>query len=258
MVKLNYNIYGEGEPLIVLHGLFGSARNWNAVAKVLSRDRRIITVDLRNHGDSEHTEAMTYQEMADDIHHLTVELGLATTGLLGHSMGGKAAMAFALSYPGKTDALMVVDIAPVDYQPHYRDYIDAMQALPLGRIRNRTEADKLLQSAGVADAMIRQFLLQNLIREGEEYRWRINLPVLKQSLQELASFPREWPSGSYEGPACFLAGGESDYIQPRHYSEIARYFPGARVETIEEAGHWIHAQKPDAVVSAVRTFMDYQ
>lgn len=256
MAKLNYNIQGEGEPLIILHGLFGSARNWNTVAKELSRDRQVITVDLRNHGDSEHTDDMTYAEMVDDIGSLMKELGITSTVLLGHSMGGKVAMGFALSYPEKTDAVIVVDIAPVAYDPVHIEFIDAMLSLPLAEIRNRADADERLHEAGITNIMIRQFLLSNLTRSNGGYAWRLNLPVLRKCMPDLAGFPSDWPAAPYEGPACFLAGGESDYIPPKHYQVISRLFPGASVHTIEGAGHWVHAEKPEAFVSEVRDFLN--
>ncbi|MEX2524258.1 MAG: alpha/beta fold hydrolase [Gammaproteobacteria bacterium] len=256
MAKLNYNIHGEGQPLIVLHGLFGSSRNWNTVAKELARDRQVIAVDLRNHGDSEHTETMTWINMVEDIDTLMTELGIASAALLGHSMGGKAAMAFALSLPQKTDALIVADIAPVAYEPVHIELIDAMLSLPLDEIHNRAEAEQHLLDAGVADSMVRQFLLSNLTRSNGSYVWRLNLPVLRESMPDMAGFPEDWPAAPYEGPARFLAGGESDYILPKHYQVISRLFPRATVHTIEGVGHWLHAEKPEAFVSEVRDFLN--
>jgi len=256
MAKLNYNIHGEGEPLIVLHGLFGSSRNWNTVAKVLARDREVVAVDLRNHGDSEHTETMTWMDMVGDIDTLMTELGIASAALLGHSMGGKAAMAFALSLPQKTDALIVADIAPVAYHPVHIELIDTMLSLPLAEIQNRADAEERLREAGIVDTMVRQFLLSNLTRSNGGYVWRLNLPVLRQNMPDIAGFPDDWPGAPYNGPVRFLAGGNSDYILPKHYQAISRLFPRAAVQTIEGAGHWLHAEKPEAFVSEVRDFLN--
>jgi len=255
MAKLNYNIHGEGEPLIVLHGLFGSGRNWNSVAKELARHRQVITLDLRNHGDSKHTDTMTYADMAGDIEWLMAELGLHSAALLGHSMGGKVAMAFALSQPKRTDALMVADIAPVEYRFTFTGFIDAMLSLPVDEIRNRGDADEWLREAGIKDDMVRAFLLQSLVRHDGAYAWQLNLPVLQEYMQELASFPSDWPVHHYDGPVRFLAAGESDYLQPRYYPVISELFPEADVRTIEGAGHWLHADKPETFVREVRDFL---
>ena len=256
MVKLNYNSNGEGKPLLILHGLFGSSRNWNAVAKELAADYRVITVDLRNHGDSGHDPDMTYPAMVVDLVQLLDELALPDAVMLGHSMGGKAAMGFALSHPDRTAGLIVVDIAPVSYPPGHMPLIRAMQSLPLSEIASRGDAETHLQAAGVDEPLIRQFLLQNLARDGGGYRWRLNLEALRRHLADLASFPDDWPHSSYAGPACFLAGERSDYILPRHHGEIIRLFPEAVIETVESAGHWVHADRPEAVIAAVRTFME--
>lgn len=256
MVELNYNITGEGQPLLILHGLFGSSRNWNAVAKQLAADFRVIAVDLRNHGDSGHDADMTYPAMVDDLEHLLDALDLTAATLLGHSMGGKAAMGFALTSPGRTRGLMVVDIAPVSYRPENLALIEAMQSLPLAELQSRADAEARLEKAGVADAIIRQFLLQNLVRRDQGYAWRLNLEALHRHLGDLASFPDDWPHETYGGPACFLAGARSDYILPRHNGEIVRRFPEAVIETVDDADHWVHADRPDAVIAAVRSFMD--
>jgi len=255
MVRLNYNIQGDGEPLLILHGLFGSARNWSGIAKRLGRDYQIITVDLRNHGDSGHAAAMTYEDMVADLDGLLQELELETAYFLGHSMGGKAAMGFALTHPGKTAGLVVVDIAPVPYRSAHQPFLDAMQSLPLAQLSGRDDAAARLQAAGVTDAVIRQLLLQNLVRRDEGYAWRLNLKALRQHMDELASFPRDWPHAGYTGPVCFLAGGASDYVRPEYYPEIRRLFPAATIKTLENAGHWVHADQPEAFTEAVRDFM---
>ncbi|MEJ2760189.1 MAG: alpha/beta fold hydrolase [Gammaproteobacteria bacterium] len=255
MAQLNYNILGEGKPLIILHGLFGSSRNWNGIAKRLAADYCAITVDLRNHGESDHAPDMTYPDMVSDIDRLLDQLELPGAWLLGHSMGGKAAMGFALTHPGKTRGLIVVDIAPVDYHAGNLALIEAMLSLPVMEITSRADADARLEAAGVADAVIRQFLLQNLVRRVDHYEWRLNLEALHRHMDDLASFPDRWPHASYDGPACFLAGSRSEFILPQHHEAIRRLFPAASIRTIENADHWVHADQPDAVIEAVREFM---
>lgn len=255
MINLNYNILGKGKPLIILHGLFGSSRNWNSVAKTLAADYRAITVDLRNHGESGHAPGMTYPDMVADLDQLLDKLELPGAWLLGHSMGGKAAMGFALTHPQRTQGLIVVDIAPVDYHAGNLPLIEAMQSLPLAELGSRADADARLEAAGVADPVLRQFLLQNLVRRGDGYAWRLNLEALRRHVDDLAAFPVDWPHAAYDGPACFLAGARSDYIQPGHYPVISRLFPAASIRTIEDADHWVHADRPDAVIEAVREIM---
>jgi pimeloyl-ACP methyl ester carboxylesterase len=254
MAKLNYNEYGEGKPLIIMHGLFGSARNWNSIAKALAGDRRVFAVDLRNHGDSPDTGSMTYPEMVADLQELLDGLGLPAAALLGHSMGGKVAMAFALSHPERTEALMVADIAPVVYSGNFMKFIDAMLALPLEKIRSRSEADEHLREAGIEAAMVRQFLLQSLVRGKHGYAWQLNLKTLRKSLTELSGFPADWPR-PYTGPVCFLSGTDSDYLLPEHRDVIRALFPAATLRSIEGAGHWLHAEKPEAFVREVRDFL---
>jgi esterase len=255
MVRLNYNIQGDGEPLLILHGLFGSARNWSGIARRLGEVYRVIAVDMRNHGGSGHADAMSYADMVDDLYGLLQELELDTAYFLGHSMGGKAAMGFALTHPGKTAGLIVVDIAPVSYRTDHLPFLDAMQSLPLAELAGREDAAARLQAAGVTDDVIRQFLLQNLVRRDGGYAWRLNLQALRQHMDDLASFPQDWPHASYTGPAGFLAGDASNYVRPEYYPEIRRLFPAATIKTLENAGHWVHADQPEAFITAVREFM---
>lgn len=256
MINLNYNTTGKGKPLVILHGLFGSSRNWNSAAKRLAVDYHVITVDMRNHGESGHAPDMTYPDMVADLDRLMTELALPEAWLLGHSMGGKAAMGFALTYPEKTAGLIVVDIAPVTYTVHHLALIEAMQSLPLEELAGRADAATILEEAGVEEPGIRQFLLQNLMRRDGGYAWRLNLEALRRHLDDLASFPARWPHAAYLGPARFLAGARSDYIQPRYYPAIFRLFPAASVQTIDDAGHWVHADQPEAFTEAVRDFME--
>lgn len=254
-VKLDYQSYGEGPPLYVLHGLFGSGRNWNGVARRLSESYQVITADLRNHGDSGHADSMTYAEMAEDVVGLASSLGHESIHLAGHSLGGKTAMAMTLLHPGRVKSLIVVDIAPVPYRTNHEDLIRGMLALPVTSLSSRNDADEML-SRNIQSPMLRQFLLQNLVREGDRYLWRINLEAIRDNQSNLCDFPAELAGLSYPGPALFLAGEKSDYVQADHHPEIKRLFPEAEIKIIHGAAHWIHADQPEAVIEAFREFLE--
>lgn len=254
-VKLNYQTYGEGEPLYLLHGLFGSNRNWLSVARQLGTTEKIIAVDLRNHGESGHADSMDYTEMAGDIAALAQSLGHNRINLLGHSLGGKTGMAVALEYPQLLDKLIVADIAPVVYNPEHDKYVTAMQKLPVAELTSRTEASDLLAS-DIDDPNLRQFLLQNLIKDpATGYRWRLNLEGILRNYEKLRSFPAELQQRQFRGPSLFLAGARSSYVLPEYHAAIKKLFPGAEIVTIEGAGHWLHADKPEAVTGEVRKFL---
>lgn len=254
-VKLHYQTVGEGKPLFVLHGLFGSHRNWFSIARRLAENRQVIAVDLRNHGASGHADTMDYPEMAADLAALIDELGHGHIDLMGHSMGGKTAMAFALLYPELLGKLVVVDIAPVQYEFTHDELIAALRTVPLASIESRAEADNLLTSH-IPDAGLRQYLLQNLIKDENGFRWRLNLEVIHASHGRIRSFPETLAEQSWKGPSLFLSGSESDFVLPAHTAEIKRYFPAAQQHIIEGANHWVHADKPVDVVNAVSTFLE--
>ena len=246
--------YGEGPALAILHGLFGSARNWAGVAGRLAAHHRVIALDLRNHGASPWADTMDYAEMADDVRTTLRALGHRRFALLGHSMGGKVAMAAALRHGGEVERLVVVDIAPTRYAPHHLGYVRAMRALDLGAVQRRAEADARLAPA-VADAAERAFLLQNLVFEEGGPRWRLNLAAIEHEMPRLVGFP-ELPQGTnYAGPALFVAGGLSDYLRPEHEPAIRRRFPQARIARIADAGHWLHAERPQAFLELVDPFL---
>jgi pimeloyl-ACP methyl ester carboxylesterase len=253
-VELGHETMGSGEPLVMLHGLFGSRRNWLSIIRPLSEDLQVVAVDLRNHGSSGHAATMSFAEMADDVAALADRLGLDRVNVAGHSLGGKVAMLFALRHPSRTRRLLVLDVAPVPYRGPFGRYIDAMLAMPLAQMRTRQEAEEALAPA-VPQAAVRQFLLHNLVRDGNGFRWRPNLEALRTNLDELSGFP-EIPAGTtYEGPASFLAGGRSDYLRPEHLPLIRQLFPRASLEVIPDAGHWLHADQPEAVLHHMRTFL---
>ena len=244
----------SGNTLVILHGLFGSARNWNGLARQLSDAYKVIVVDMPNHGGSPWLDHADYTTMADAVAVFMDTQGLTEATVLGHSMGGKAAMVLSMTRPDLVAGLIVADIAPVPYTHTNDVYIEAMEAVDLTILKTRSDADAQLAQY-VEDAGLRGFFLLNLVQEGEAFYWRINLTGIKAILPELHSFP-EMPDGSiYSGPVLFLDGEQSSFILPDHLHVIRSYFPHARLEEIRGAGHWVHADQPAAVVTAVRAFM---
>jgi esterase len=254
-VKLHYQIVGEGEPLLVLHGLFGSHRNWFSITRQLAVNRQVIALDLRNHGASGHADSMSYPEMAEDLHQLVSALGHEQIDLMGHSMGGKTAMAFALLYPEQVGKLIVVDIAPVNYQLNHDEIIAALRTVPVASLGNRAEADSLL-ATHIPEPGLRQYLLQNLIKDDTGFRWRLNLDAIHFNHPLLRSFPEKLAGSRWEGSSLFLSGSESDFVLPEYTADIQRYFPSAQQHIIEGANHWVHADKPAEVVSVVSAFLN--
>jgi len=247
---LETNIYSgpsEAIPLLIAHGLFGSARNWGVVSKRLSEDRAVTAVDMRNHGESPWFEGHRYPEMAGDLARTIPN----EADVLGHSMGGKAAMVLALTHPEKVRKLVIADIAPVAYSHTQTPLIDAMRGLNLALVETRGDADRQLQ-ATIEDAGVRAFLLQSL--DVKNRRWRLNLDVLASEMDHIIGFPEV--SGTFESPTLFLSGANSDYVQPEHRDRIRQLFPSARFAKILGAGHWLHAEKPREFEAAVSAFLN--
>ena len=247
--------YGAGPPVAILHGLFGSGRNWASIAKRLGAHHRVIAFDLRNHGASPWADTMGYAEMAEDVRASLAALGVRRASLLGHSMGGKVAMMAALRDPDMVERLIVADIAPVAYQARHSRLAAALAALDLADVRRRADADARLQAA-VPDPAERAFLLQNLVFDGGAVRWRINLEAIEREMPTLVGFP-PLPLGiAYNGPSLFIGGERSDYLRPEHEPEIRLLFPNARIVRIPEAGHWLHIEQPEAFLKQVETFLN--
>ncbi len=252
-MKLATTMYGEtGSPVVVLHGLFGSGRNWMTVARRLSARHRVVAADLRNHGSSPWTDSMSYPEMAADVYETVGALGLGPVALVGHSMGGKTAMLTALRHPEIVSRLVVVDVAPVTYPPAFVDYARAMRGARLDGVKRRAEVEAQLESA-VPSRATRAFLLQNLVLDDSGARWKPNLAGIEAALPEISGWPAM--TGSVEGPVLFLYGGRSEYVRPEHHDEILRLFPKARFTEIPEAGHWVHAEALEAFLGAVGGFL---
>jgi pimeloyl-ACP methyl ester carboxylesterase len=242
---------GAGPPLVIIHGLMGSSSNWRGFAKTLADGHTVITADLRNHGRSFHADTMTVDEMGDDIIALLDELEIGAATLLGHSLGGKAAMSAALRYPGRVDSLIVADIAPVKYDsPHLTIVINGMTGLDVAKVRDRAHADDML-SEDIPDSRLRGFLLTNLVFKDGRYGWRVNLDTIINSMDDLIDFAVN-PGVTYDGPALFMAGERSRYIQPEHHERIEALFPSWQLATIKGAGHWLHADQPEAFMDALK------
>jgi pimeloyl-ACP methyl ester carboxylesterase len=244
---------GEGPPVALLHGLFGSARNLGAVQRALAPRFRVLAMDLRNHGGSPHAEAMGYRAMAVDVLETLEQCAALPAALVGHSMGGKAAMLAALLHPEQVARLVVGDIAPVAYQHHNAEIADALAALPLSPGLTRAAADAELAEA-VPDAGLRAFLLQNLV-PGAQPAWRIGLREITAEMRPIEGW--EAPAGAvYRGPTLFVAGAASDYVRPEHRPAIRALFPAARFVTLKHAGHWLHADNPAGFVAVIEAFLN--
>jgi len=253
--------------MIILHGLLGSSSNWRSVAVALQkklRDNAIVCVDIRNHGSSPHTSSMTVKDIAGDIIRYMDLHQIPTATVVGHSLGGKAAMCSALLYPDRIKRLVVVDIAPVSYnsKDHQQwndanQIVNAMAAVPLSTLLSREQADRLL-SAAIPDVTTRRFVLQNLVstKSGDSgaigWKWRVNVPLIQHSLDDLAKWTT---AGRYEGDTLFLAGGRSRYVIPAYMPTTRSFFPNAKFQFIESAGHWVHADSPQGVTEAITKFL---
>jgi pimeloyl-ACP methyl ester carboxylesterase len=253
-LTLNYTEYGAGPPIVILHGLFGSARNWHAIAKQLESTHRVYALDLRNHGNSPWHDSMTYYDLADDVRGFIEQHNLEQAVVIGHSMGGKTAMYLALQYQELVGTLIVVDIAPMPYQHSFISYVQAMQGLNLGGLSRRDEADEAL-SAEVLEPGVRMFLLQNLVYRDKQFGWRINLPALSANMAAITDFPNEVTNRIYFGKTLVTRGGQSIYVQPDHHRTIYALFPNAGITVIPSAGHWVHADQPAALVGAIRAIL---
>lgn len=237
-----------GRPaLLIVHGLFGSARNWGAVARRLSDDREVVAVDLRNHGESFHDARHDYAAMAGDLAQV-IEAEGAAMDVMGHSMGGKAAMVLALTRGDLVRRLAVLDIAPVAYAHTNLHHVEAMRRVDPARVASRREAEAIMGG----DPVLAPFLLQSL--DLEAGRWRLNLDALASHMDDIVGWPGT--PGRFEGPALFLSGEDSDYVLPEHRDEIAAQFPRARFARLKGAGHWLHVDRPREVEGAVRAFLD--
>jgi pimeloyl-ACP methyl ester carboxylesterase len=252
-MRLHSQVIGSGPDLIVLHGLFGSQANWKPVARRLSGQFRVHTVDLRNHGSSPHHEEVNYAVMADDLLAFMEHEKIPDACFLGHSLGGKVAMQFALLHPEQTRKLAIVDIAPRAYESVNDEVFSALRGLYLSKLRTRTEADEAL-AAHIPNHATRRFLLTNLVFDPERGpHWRVNLDALHAQREQLiAAVGGMVP---FDKPTLFIRGELSDYINDSDRVQIEQLFPRAHIETIPRAGHWVHVDAPDAFLNCVQGFL---
>lgn len=248
---LNYEKRGSGPVVVLIHGLFGDADNLNNLARSLEDEFTTLAVDVRNHGESFHTDSMDYDSMAADVIAVLDHLKIKQAFLVGHSMGGKIAMQIAIDHPDRVHAAVFADIAPVAYDDRHRDILDALEKLDLSKVESRGDADKQLAQS-IETRGVRQFLLKNLRRKNEAYQWRLNLSGIDANYKTITGSIGD---GCYEGPVLFIKGTESDYILKEHQQAINKQFPNAEAKIMEGAGHWLHAEKPRIFNRLVKRFL---
>jgi pimeloyl-ACP methyl ester carboxylesterase len=252
-MELNYKIYGQGDPVIIMHGMFGMLDNWQLIAKSLAEDFMVYLIDLRNHGRSPHSDNFGYSVMSDDLLIFMDENWLHHAHIVGHSMGGKVAMKFALENQDMVDKLVIVDIAPKTYEGNHESIIKALTGLDLSSITSRTEAELYLRRHIEEESTI-QFLLKNLSREKDAgYRWKMNLPVIVSYYREILGHDES--NDTFGGPTLFIRGEKSNYINPSEFPGFLQNFPNAKLETVANAGHWVHAENPEGFLKILSAFL---
>ena len=252
-MKLNYKEFGQGRPLIILHGLLGSLDNWQTLAKRWGEDFHVFTVDQRNHGQSPHNEEMNYHLLSGDLLEFIREHNIESPVILGHSMGGKTAMSFAFEHPEKITGLIVVDISPRHYAVHHQEILDALASVDFNTMHDRkTIQDHLM--ARIGNMAIVMFLTKNVYwRTDNELGYRFNLEALRDNIATISSWPFEHEQ--YSRPTLFVRGSNSNYISDNEES-IQKHFPNATLLTVHGAGHWVHAEKPDELYNIVKGYMN--
>lgn len=251
-MKLFFRELGQGQPMIILHGIFGSSDNWLTQAKLFSSHYRVITVDQRNHGQSPHDSEFSYPAMVKDLSDFIEEHRLENPIVIGHSMGGKVAMNFAVAHPEKPEKLIVVDISPKPYNLEHYVIIEGLKAIPINTITSRNEADAALADF-VPEPDVRQFLLKNLQRKPEGgFTWKLNLPVIDRNLSKIG-YDLEF-QGKFEKPTLFIRGGKSKYVKDEDMTRIKEVFPLAALKTLD-TGHWVQAEKPREFTETVMNWL---
>ncbi len=251
-MNLFFRKSGEGNPLVILHGLFGSSDNWFSLSKVFSEKYTVYTIDQRNHGQSPHSNEFNYRLLTEDLEEFLKIHSIENPIVIGHSMGGKTVMNLAIKNPNAIGKLIVVDIAPKSYPVHHDKILDGLTAIPLRSITTRTEADKIL-SEFVEEIDVRQFLLKNLSRNHEgKFEWKINLSAIENHIEGIGEGMQY--QGTFTKPTLFIKGARSNYFKPRDEVEILQLFPNAKIETLN-TGHWVQAESPQEFVATVLNFL---
>ena len=252
-MELHYRQLGQGAPLVLIHGLFGSGDNWLGVAPRLAERFHVFAPDLRNHGHSPHATFMDYPGLAADVAKFMARCGLARAGIIGHSLGGKVAMQLAMDHPGLVEKLVVVDMAPRAYQPVHIPILEALAQLPIHELKTRQDAEAALAGA-IPSLNLRRFLLKNLTRnEQGNFVWRMNLAGLADNYLRLGEALAAGPS--FPGPTLFIRGGKSEYITAADEPGIKSRFPAASLQTIPTANHWVHADAPAAFLDLILAYL---
>ncbi len=253
-MKLYYHTIGDGDPLLILHGLFGSSDNWQPIAKRLASNHKVYLLDMRNHGKSPHDPIFTLDIMVEDVYEFITDLGLRQVSFIGHSMGGMIALNFAFEYSHRVSRMAIIDIAPRPYPVLHDDILKYLQAIDLTRIKSRQNAEMEL-SQFISSRRVRQFLLKNLYRQEDgHYVWRLNLPVIGQNLSEIRKGILN--PHRISTPVLFVRGGASDYIKDEDSLRISELFSQYRIETIARASHWVHSEAPDQLYDLLYPFFD--
>lgn len=251
-MKLYHRESGKGQPVILLHGIFGSSDNWFTQSKLLSEDHHTYALDMRNHGHSPHDDVFDYPSMTADVLEFIKTHNIADPVVIGHSMGGKVAMNFAVAHPEMLRALVVVDIAPKPYNMSHYVILDGLKAIPIGEITARNEADEAL-ARYVEEPDVRQFLLKNLQRRPEGgFKWKLNLDVIDANIEKIGLDLQF--EGRFEKPTLFIRGRRSNYVKDEDFDHIRAIFPLAEIQTLD-TGHWVPAEKPKEFVELVRGWM---
>ena len=261
--RLHTTELGEsGTRVVFCHGLFGQGRNFTAIGKALADEHRVTLVDMPDHGQSPWSDHFDYLAAADQVAELLSAEGGAEdpVALVGHSMGGKISMLVALRHPDLVDRLVVVDVSPVpyDHATEFDGYITAMRAIDLDALEQRSQAEDALREA-VPNPMVRGFLLQSLRRDGDHWRWLLNLELLGRDLDDITDWPEAALAGTaaYEGPVLWVGGADSAYVHPDYVAAMDRWFPRNRRVTIKGAGHWVHSEQPEVFIEVLRRFLDH-
>lgn len=252
-MKLHFRTLGEGKPLIILHGVFGSSDNWQTLGKYFAQYFKVFMVDLRNHGNSPHSDVFTYEAIDEDLIEFMNDHNIHKPHILGHSLGGKVAMHLTTRNPDLIDKMIVIDIAPKYYPPHHQDVFRAFRAVDLNSIRSRKEASDQMETVEL-EFGVRQFIMKNLTRNSDGgFYWKVNIDAIERANDKIGGgFGK---SGSFVNPTLFIAGGNSEYILAEDHEKINRLFPNSQIETIAGAGHWVHAEKPEELKSMVMEFL---